>query len=242
MVTEEEEKLLEEERERIAEEEKSLRKEMWIKISIGVITLIIIGLVVMVLVENILDYREQKITDAAAAEAEAERIAQEKEAAQLAAEVEAARIAALINPNLTNFTNYWTNSTNVTNVTIVRMTEDELNKICLQLFEKGMNDYDDYFFEDKEDALDWLDEETIEREDKSKTFDERVLYQIRYAFLTSKIGIAQSIPISIAVGELDSDNFNESTGLLCTNEGLVSITGDGKDNLIYQTTMRREWV
>ena len=45
--------------ERIAEEERNLKREKWVNFFIRAITIIIIGLVLMVIIENILDYREE---------------------------------------------------------------------------------------------------------------------------------------------------------------------------------------
>jgi len=122
------------------------------------------------------------------------------------------------------------------------MIERELEDLCLLLFEERLGqDYETQIFNSTEEANDWLDENTKIREDKTKTYEERAPAKIRYEFLSRKIG-GSSVPFIIAIGDINSNNFDESSGLLCGGGGMVDIIGDEKDHLIYQITIRREWV
>jgi hypothetical protein len=120
---------------------------------------------------------------------------------------------------------------------------ERLRTVCKNYFDKNIEgDYDYHTFKDKDVAKTWVEEITKTRLDKTKTFDERVWYQLRHQFNWFKIQAANSTPIAIAVGDINSSDFDESVGLLCIINGPVTITGDSKDNLIFQTTMRREWM
>ena len=229
-------RILEEDRKRLEEERKRLIRDERIRTFVIVITtLILISSLILVTFKFIIPFIKQKMIDNAAAEAarialeeENARLAQEAEDARLILEAEAARIAHELELEQAALEK--------------KMRRIALEKICIPFFDKGTDGYQKYIFDTREAAEAWFDKETSIKSDKTKSYDERVPFQLRYVFLNAKLGSAQSVPIAIAIGEIDSNNFNESTGLLCTNEGLISITGDGKDNLIYQTVMRREWV
>jgi len=205
--------------ERIAEEERNLKREKWVNFFIRAITIIIIGLVLMVIIENILDYREKKaIADAAA---EVERIAVKEEIAYNAsiAAAEAARLVEIA----------------------AKKRREELEDKCGDIFDDSLDNYHKYFFDTKEEALEWITEENKIRTDRNKTFAERVNYQIRYAVMFAKLNQV-SLPFMIGVGYINSNNINESQGLVCVSDGLITLGKGGTDNLLYQITMRREWM
>jgi len=233
---EEEERRLAEERKRLEEEAKELRRDerraRWAKGFMWIIILILILLIISVIYDVTKNYLDQKAIDDAI-QAEEDRIALEEELAKNASDeadrLEAERLAALEAARLAELE--------------AKMRRDDLKRLCTKYFDEGMDsDYDDYAFNDKDKAKAWLENATKIRLDKTKTFDERVYHQIRSVFLYNEIQIAESNPIAIAVGDVRSTNFNESAGMVCVYEGLVEITGDGRDNLLYQVTMRREWV
>ena len=233
------EQLINRERKRLAaeaKEEKKLRREEGVRKFISIIAiLILIGIVGFLVIKIVFPFVGDKIDDNNAAEAA--RIIAENEAARLAAEAEAARLAAELNANKT--------AEEERLLELARAEEIRMNDLklfCNPLFENKLNNYQRYYFKTRQAAWKWLEEETIERGDKNKTFEERVDFQIRFAFINAKISAAKSVPLSTAVGDINSENFDERTGAVCTNEGLIEVVGDGKDNLLYQITMRREWV
>jgi len=120
---------------------------------------------------------------------------------------------------------------------------EKLEKVCVDIFEDSMDDYDGHkMFEKKSDALDWLNKETSERLIITDTFEERLPYQLRFGFLNNKISLSKTFPILIAVGDLDSNNWNDSEGMVCNNVSFVEFYGDARAALLYGITMRREWV
>jgi len=229
MNSEEVDKFIADEKQRLAQEEKSLKRKERNESLVGVGVLLLVGFIICLVLFTILKflvpYLEQKeIEDQIAID---EEIA--KNASDEAARLETERLAALEAKRLAELA--------------AKQRRDDLKIFCTKYFDKGMvGVYSDYTFDDKDKAKAWLENVTKIRLDKTKTFSERVNYQLRFAFTHSKIQSAASNPIAIAVGDIDSTNFNASAGMVCVYEGLVTILGDGKDNLIYQITMRREWV
>jgi len=209
----EEKEQLEKEKKVLEEQLAFQRKERNKKIIIWGVAVVLIILVTWVAFRP---YIEEK-----AIEKEEEQIALEEEIelnASIAA-AEAARLAAIA----------------------AEERRDELEEICEEIFDDSMDDYDDYIFDTKAEALEWITEDNEIRTDRTKTFEERVNYQIRYAVMFAKLNQV-TLPIAIAVGDADSNNINESQGLVCINSGVITLGKGGTDNLLYQITMRREWV
>ena len=122
-----------------------------------------------------------------------------------------------------------------------RLALINLGALCTPLFGSRLSGYQEYVFNNGREAYVWLNIVTIVRTDKSKSYEERVPFQLRYAFLNYKINQADS-PLMIAIGDINSINFDESSGLLCTNGGMVDISLSTKDNIVYPIVMQRKWV
>ena len=218
MDSEETKRLIAEERKRIEEERLEEKREERKRTLIVIASLIVIGSIIfLILFKLILPFFDNN---------------DEEQVGQIIA-----------TPNISNTS--VDNSSNISAAEQAIILEEErlkeLKNKCISIFEKSMNDYDYYIFKTKDSASNWIDEETKEREEYG-TFDERVDYQLRYGFTVSKITIAETVPLIIAMGNIESININESEGIVCNHDGLVDIVGDSRANLLYGITMRREWV